>query len=56
MKRRLLVKKFKEAGWILWRHGGKHDIYIKDGAMEEIPRHADISETLAKALIKKWDL
>lgn len=56
VKRRILVNKFKDAGWKLWRHGGKHDIYVKDGMLEEIPRHPDINENLAKALIKKWNL
>jgi len=38
------------------RHGGKHDVYTDGINTEQIPRHAEINEILAKALIKKWGL
>lgn len=56
MKRRELIKKFEQKGWHLKRHGGKHDIYTDGVNTEMIPRHPDIKEKLARALINKWGL
>ncbi len=56
MKQRKLVKMLEAAGFVFYRHGGSHDIYIKDGKIEQIPRHKEINEQLAKAIIKKWGL
>ena len=56
MKRRDLIKKFIEAGFEFERHGGKHDVYKRGNDEEQIPRHREINETLAKALIRKWGL
>ena len=55
--RRILIDRLtKEAGLEFHRHGGKHDIYIKDGRREMIPRHRNIDEDLAKAILKRWGL
>lgn len=56
LKRRILLKLFEQAGWYLKRNGGSHDIYTDGTHTEVIPRHPDINERLAKALIKKWGL
>lgn len=56
MKRRELLRLFEKAGWWLDRHGGRHDIYTDGVNKETIPRHSDINERLAKALIQKWGL
>ncbi len=56
MKQRELVKKLVNAGFVFYRHGGNHDIYIKDGIMEQVPRHKEINEQLAKAILRKWEL
>lgn len=56
MKQRDLVKKLEKAGFEFYRYGGNHDIYIRDGKMEQIPRHTEINEKLAKAIIRKWGL
>ena len=56
MKRRDLIKKLESAGFVFYRHGGNHDVYIKDGKTEQIPRHKEISEQLAKAIMRKWRL
>ena len=54
MKRRRLEKKLRSLGWLLLRHGGKHDVWTNaDGTRTEyIPRHTDINERLAKAILK----
>lgn len=53
MKRRDLEKKLSELGWYFLRHGGNHDTWSNGQIQNFIPRHTDISENLAKAIIKK---
>ncbi len=56
MKQRELIKKFTDAGFKFERHGGEHDIYKRGKDEEQIPRHREIKESLARALIRKWGL
>ena len=56
MKQRELVKKLEAAGFTLERHGGNHDVYVRGEDKEQIPRHKEINEVLAKAIISKWVL
>ena len=56
MKQRELVKKLEKAGFIFYRHGGNHDIYIRDAQIERIPRHKEVNEQLARAILRKWNL
>lgn len=56
MKQRELIKKLEKAGFKLVRHGSRHDVYARGSDEEEIPRHREINEALAKAIIRKWGL
>lgn len=56
MKRRELVKLLEENGWYMKRNGGNHDLYTNGKESEPIPRHSEINERLAKAIIKKLGL
>ena len=56
MKQRDLIKLFKKAGFEFERHGAEHDVYRRGDDQEEIPRHREINEILAKKLIKRWGL
>ena len=56
MKQRVLIKKLEKAGFIFLRHGGNHDVYVRGTDEEQIPRHKEINERLARAIIKKWRL
>lgn len=56
MKRADLIKKLESIGFRLERHGGNHDIYIRNKDREPIPRHREIDERLAKAILRKWGL
>jgi len=56
MKRRLLLKRFEAKGWHFERRCGCHDIWSNGFHIEQIPRHREINERLAKALIEKWKL
>lgn len=40
-------------GWYLVRNGANHDIYTNGKNTEPIPRHSEIKEVLAKAIIKR---
>ncbi|MBX3342652.1 MAG: type II toxin-antitoxin system HicA family toxin [Nitrospira sp.] len=54
MKHRDLVSTLEQAGCVLLRHGGKHDIYHnpKTGKSEPVPRHREINEMLARRIIR----
>jgi predicted RNA binding protein YcfA (HicA-like mRNA interferase family) len=54
VKRQKLIQKLKQAGCILIRHGGKHDIYHNpsNGKSQPIPRHREINEILANKIIR----
>ena len=56
MKRRDLVKMLEDAGFELVIHGSDHDVYKRGKDIEYIPRHRNIDENLARAIIKKWGL
>lgn len=56
MKQRDLVKKLENAGFIFERHGSNHDVYTRGTEKEEVPRHKEIDERLAKAIIKRREL
>ncbi|MCL2068238.1 MAG: addiction module toxin, HicA family [Treponema sp.] len=54
MKRNLLLKEIRKRGAVFIRHGRRHDIYEnpKSGVVEQIPRHPDIEENLARNIIR----
>lgn len=56
MKQRDLIKKLEKIGFKFERHGGNHDIYSRGDDLEMIPRHKEINEKLAKAILRKWGL
>ena len=56
MKQRDLVKKLESIGFEFCRHGGNHDVYRRGSDEEQIPRHKEINEMLAKAILRKWGL
>ena len=56
MKRRDLIKKLLDNGWWLLREGANHDIYTNGERSEPIPRHGEIKEMPANAIIKRQGL
>lgn len=53
MKRRDLVKALERAGYSVARDDGGHTIYAKDGSRPvQVPRHREINENTAKAILK----
>lgn len=56
MKRKDLVKLLVSNGWVLKRNGSNHDVFTNGSEKEAIPRHSEINEQLAKAIIKRRGL
>ena len=56
MKRKELIKMLERNGWTKAREGSNHTVYIKGTEMEAVPRHTEIAENLAKAIIKRRGL
>ena len=54
MKRKKLIKEIIKRGAVFVRHGANHDIYENPltNTSTQVPRHADINELVAKAIIK----
>jgi len=54
MKRKEFVKKLLRAGCQLARSGARHDIYVnpRNGMKQPVPRHAEISDILARHIEK----
>jgi mRNA interferase HicA len=53
MKRRDLEHQLAEYGWRFLRHGGQHDIWTDGEREEAIPRHREINEKLARAILRR---
>ena len=56
MKRIDLIRMFKRNNWYFLRHGGEHDVYTDGIHTETVPRHREINEKLARAIIRRWGL
>jgi mRNA interferase HicA len=53
MKKRDLERTLRQLGWRFLRHGKRHDVWT-DGMREEaIPRHREIDEKLAQAILRR---
>jgi predicted RNA binding protein YcfA (HicA-like mRNA interferase family) len=54
VKRQKLIKEITKRGAVFVRHGASHDIYEnpQTNRSTQVPRHADINELVAKAIIK----
>ncbi|HEY8908995.1 MAG TPA: toxin-antitoxin system, toxin component, HicA family protein [Desulfosporosinus sp.] len=50
------MKKLIDGGWWLFRNGANHDIYTNGINSEPIPRHKEVDEKLARAIIKRQGL
>jgi len=48
--------KLIDNGWWLLRNGAKHDLYTNGIYSEPIPRHREVDEKLARAIIKRQGL
>jgi mRNA interferase HicA len=53
MKRRDLERALRDFGWRLARNGSRHDIWGKDESELAVPRHSEINEYTAKAILRE---
>jgi len=53
MRRRDLEKRLTELGWQLVRHGGRHDVWAKGERELAVPRHVEINEYTARAILRE---
>lgn len=56
MKQKDFIKLLEQNGWYKVREGGNHMVYTNGKDIEAVPRHKEISENLAKAIIKRRGL
>ena len=52
MTRKELERKLRELGWGLARNGRRHDIWARREAELAIPRHREINENTAAAILR----
>jgi mRNA interferase HicA len=48
-----LERALRELGWSLVRHGGRHDVWAKGERELVVPRHVEINEYTARAILKE---
>lgn len=53
MKRRELERALQRLGWRFLRHGARHDVWTDGERQEPIPRHTEINENLARAILRR---
>jgi len=53
VRRRDLEKELRSLGWRSLRHGGRHDVWTDGEQQEAIPRHSEINEKLARAILRR---
>jgi len=55
MKRVGPIRQVEQSGWVLIRHGGRHDWYQnpRTGGCQPVPRHREIKEHLARHILRK---
>lgn len=56
MKKRDLIKLLEKNGYKFVRNGGRHDVYSNGRKTESVPRHDEVNERLAQAIIKRNNL
>ena len=53
MKQRELTQRLENGGFVFVRHGAGHDIYVRGSQRETVPRHKEINEQLARAILRR---
>jgi mRNA interferase HicA len=52
VKQKELVKRLRILGWVLLREGGHHSVFTDGVGTISVPRHKEINENTAKAILK----
>jgi predicted RNA binding protein YcfA (HicA-like mRNA interferase family) len=53
MKRRDLEKRLHEMGWRMIRRGARHDVWARGDNELVVPRHVEINEYTARAILRE---
>lgn len=53
MKKRALEKKLADLGWWFLREGGNHEMWTNGEHKVAVPRHREIVENTARAILKQ---
>jgi predicted RNA binding protein YcfA (HicA-like mRNA interferase family) len=53
VKRRDIERRLRELGWRMARHGARHDVWARGDDDLVVPRHAEINEYTAKAILTR---
>jgi len=53
MKLRELEQRLEQLDWRLARHGGRHDVWRRGERELALPRHREINEYTAKAILRE---
>ncbi|MEW6296568.1 MAG: type II toxin-antitoxin system HicA family toxin [Thermodesulfobacteriota bacterium] len=53
MKRRELEEALRKLGWRLLRHGAKQDVWTDGERQKPVPRHTEINEKPARAILRR---
>ena len=53
VKRRDLERRLRALGWRFRRHGANHDLWSNGAREEAIPRHSEVNEKLAAAILRR---
>ena len=53
VKKRDLERRLLACGWRFLRHGSRHDVWTDGEGEEYVPRHAEVNEQLARAILRK---
>jgi len=58
MKRNEFIRWLMQNGCVLYRHGGRHDIYFNpaNGKKQPVPRYSEIDDDLVKHILKHLGL
>jgi len=52
VKKRALIKRMKTYGWWKYGEGSNHEIWTNGEQKLPIPRHSEVNELTAKAILK----
>ena len=53
MKHKELVRQLKALGWYMKRQGGNHEIWTNGEEFQAVPRHREINEYTALAILRR---
>ncbi|HXI11781.1 MAG TPA: type II toxin-antitoxin system HicA family toxin [Thermoanaerobaculia bacterium] len=48
-----MESRLTECGWRFLRSGGEHDVWTDGERQEAVPRHREINENLARAILRR---